>query len=75
MKPAGLISVLLSTIAISRMPGFLVAALYAGMGAHALVVTEAILVLVWALHLGGGAHLHSENKELILSVCGSSQQL
>ncbi|XP_008787976.1 probable ascorbate-specific transmembrane electron transporter 1 [Phoenix dactylifera] len=49
-------------------PEFLVAASRAGMAAHVLALTAAILVLVWVLHFGGGAHLHSENKKLIFNV-------
>ncbi|XP_010939997.2 probable ascorbate-specific transmembrane electron transporter 1 [Elaeis guineensis] len=55
-------------MAITARPGFLTVASRAGIVAHVLALTAAILVLVWVLHFGGGARLHSENKELIFNV-------
>lgn len=55
-------------MAITARHGFVAAASRAGMVAHVLALTAAILVLVWVLHFGGGARLHSENKQLIFNV-------
>ncbi|ONK65328.1 uncharacterized protein A4U43_C07F35990 [Asparagus officinalis] len=55
-------------MAIIARPMALVAASYASVAAHLFALLAAILVLVWAIHYGGGLSLHSDNEALVFNV-------
>lgn len=55
---------------ITARPVSVIVASHASVAAHIFALVAAILVLVWAIHFGGGLSLHSENEALVFNVSG-----
>lgn len=53
---------------ITARPVALIVASHASNAAHLFALVAAILVLVWAIHFGGGLSLHSDNEALVFNV-------